>query len=224
MKKFIVIAFLGLAQLLSAQSTRTIGEFSTVKAFDQIDVLLIKSKENKVEISGSRKDDVEIVTKNDELKIRMKLTKLLKGDEISVTVYYTGNIDHVEASEGARVASQDLFKATSFELNAKEGAEIKLKLDVKKLKSKASSGGILSVDGSAANHDVVITSGGILNATNLETSQTAISINAGGEANINASEYVDAKTRAGGDIKIYGNPKQVDKKQVIGGTITIVGQ
>lgn len=224
MKKFILIAFLGLGQVLSAQSTRTIGEFTTVRAFDQIDVLLVKSNKNEVQISGSRKDDVEIVTKNDELKIRMKLTKLLKGDDISVTVYYTGKINQVEASEGARVSSQDEFNATAFELNAKEGAEIKLNLDVQKLKSVATSGGILDISGTAGNHDALAKAGGILRMKDLKTSQTAITINAGGEADIYATDYVEAKTRGGGDITVYGNPKQVDKKEFVGGNIKIAGE
>lgn len=224
MKKFIVIAFLGLGQMLTAQITKTIGSFTTIRAFDQIDVTLIKADKNEVIINGSRKDEVEIVTKNDELKIRMKLTKLLQGEDVSVTVYYTGKINQVEASEGARIASQDTFSTTAFELNAKEGAEIKLNLDVQKLKSKANSGGILDISGTAGNHDSVVTSGGILHMRDLETKQTAITINAGGEADIYATEYVDAKTRAGGDINIYGNPKQVDKKEFAGGRIKIIGQ
>ncbi len=223
MKKFIVIAFLGLGQMLSAQITRSVGEFTTVRAFDQIDVLLVKSDKNEVIISGSRKDDVEIVAKNDELKIRMKLSKLLKGEDVSVTLHYTGKIDRIDASEGARVASQDKFTATSFELSAKEGAEVKLDLDVQKLRSKTHSGGTLILTGSADNNDVLITSGGIVRASELHTKQTEVSINAGGQADIYATDYVKAKTKAGGDINIYGNPKQVDQKEFLGGRIKIVG-
>jgi Protein of unknown function (DUF2807). len=224
MKKFIVIAFLGLGQMLTAQINKTIGQFTTIKAFDQIDVTLIRSDKNEVIINGSRKDDVEILTKNDELKIRMKLTKLLKGEDVSVTVYYTGKISQVEASEGSRIASQDTFAATAFELNAKEGAEIKLNLNVQKLKSVATSGGILDISGTAGNHDALVKAGGILKMRDLETKQTAVTINAGGEADVYATEYVEAKTRGGGDINIYGNPKQVDQKEVIGGRIKIVGR
>ena len=35
-------------------------------------------------------------------------------------------------------------------------------------------------------------------------------MNAGGEAEVSATESVDAKTRAGGNITVYGNP--ADKK------------
>jgi hypothetical protein len=223
MKKIILVAVVVLAQMVSAQDIKkSLGDFTSVKAFDQIDVLLVKSSENKIEIKGSRAADVEVVTKNDDLKIRMKLTKLLQGEDISITVYYKGNITSIEASEGARIASQDTFKAIAFEVSAKEGAEIKINLDVQKLKSKANSGGILNLNGTAGNHDVTITSGGILKGRELVTKQTAITINAGGEADINASEFVDAKTRAGGDINIYGNPTQVDQKTMAGGRIEVM--
>lgn len=216
----IVLAAIMLFQFVSAQDiTKNLGDFTTVKAFDQIDVLLVKATENKIVIKGAGKENVEVVTKNNELKIRMTTTKLLKGDNVSVTLYYKGTIDQVEASEGSRIASQDTFKATAFVLNAKEGAEIKLILDVKKVSSKASSGGILNISGKADNHDLVITSGGIFKGRQLETEQTSVSINAGGEADVHATEFVDAKTRAGGDINIYGNPPQINKKSFAGGTI-----
>lgn len=220
MKKMIVLAAIMLFQFVSAQDiTKSLGDFTTVRAFDQIDVLLVKAAENKIVIKGDGKENVEVVTKNNELKIRMTATKLLKGDNVSVTLYYKGNIDQVEASEGSRVASQDTFMATAFAVNAKEGAEIKLNLDVKKLSSTASSGGILNITGKTDNNDIVLKAGGIFHGKQFITKQTSVSLNAGGEAEVNATEFVDAKTRAGGDITIYGNPAQVNEKTFAGGTI-----
>ena len=34
-----------------------------------------------------------------------------------------------------------------------------------------------------------------------------------------ATDLVDAKTRAGGEIKIFGKPKQINEKKIAGGTI-----
>lgn len=221
MKKVLLLAFLGLSQFISAQVTKNLGDFSTVRVFDQINVTLVKSSENKIVINGSKANDVEVVTKNSDLKIRMKLSKLLKGENIEATLYYTGNINTVEASEGSFVGSQDTFKGTAFELNAKEGATIKLDLDVAKLKSKANSGGILEITGTAKNHDLSITSGGIFKGKTLTTTQTTVSVSAGGEADVYASEFVDASTKAGGDIDVYGNPKQVNQKTFAGGSIDI---
>jgi len=221
MKKLMLIAFLGITQFISAQVTKNLGDFNTVRVFDRISVTLVKSTENKIVINGSRAGDVEVVTKNSDLKVRMKLSKLLNGENIEATIYYSNQINTVEASEGSFVGSQDTFKATAFELNAKEGATIKLNLDVAKLKTKANSGGILEITGKATNHDLAITSGGIFKGKELSTTQTSVSVSAGGEAAVYASEFVDAKTKAGGDINVYGDPKQVNQKTFAGGTINI---
>lgn len=222
MKKIMLVAFLMLSQMNFAQNkTVKLGDFDQVKVFDRISALLVEGTENKIEITGNKKDDVETVNKNGELKVRMKFGKLLTGDDISVTIYFTKQINSVEASEGSFVSSEATFKAIDFLASAKEGAEVKLNLDVKKLKVKAYSGGILNLKGKATNQDIIINSGGILKAKDLVTSQTTVAVNAGGEAEVNASELVDAKTRAGGNIHVYGNPKQVNKKNVIGGNINI---
>lgn len=221
MKKMFFIACLLVAAAVQAQEvTRSLGDFSTVKVYDRISVKLVKGNENKIVLTGTRANDVELVTKGDELKVRMKFSKLLKGEDITATLYYK-RIDDIEASEGAYISSQDTFKATAFKLNAKEGAKIKVTLDVQKLEGKLHTGGEFELTGKAASQDVTITSGGILKARNLITAQTEISVNAGGEADVNATEFVDAKTRAGGNINVYGSPKQVNKKTTAGGSIEI---
>ena len=87
MKKIIFGFLIVFAQLAYSQITKNFGDFSSVKAYDRINVTLIKSSENKVEIKGDD-SDVEIVNKNGELKIRMIPTKIMQGDKVYVTVYY----------------------------------------------------------------------------------------------------------------------------------------
>ncbi|WP_159801406.1 head GIN domain-containing protein [Flavobacterium sp. MK4S-17] len=223
MKKVFFIAFVLLCQLSIAQDvTQKLGDFRAVRVFDQIEVLIVKSNENRIEIKGSRAQDVEVVQKSDELKIRMKFTKLLQGEDVSVTLYCNKDLERVEASEGAYVSSEDTFKAVAFEINAKEAAHIKLNLQAGRLKSKVSSGAEVIVNGKADNHTAKVNSGGSLKAQELVTTQTEINISAGGEASVYATEFADAKTTAGGTINIYGNPEQVNKKTVIGGNINII--
>jgi len=223
MKKIMLFAFVLLGQLLTAQEvSRNLGDFTTLSVFDRINVTLVKAAENKIVVNGTRAEDVEIVTKNNELKVRMKLTKLLQGEEVSATVYYK-TLNTVNVSEGAFVGSSDIFKGSSFSVSSKEGSNVKLTLDVQKLTSKMHSGGEIELSGKAGSHDSSLTSGGKLKARNLATSTTSVTISAGGEAEVNASSTVDAKTRAGGNIDIYGSPKTVNQKTTAGGTIQVKG-
>ena len=218
MKKLVIIAFVFLSQFTNAQVTRNLGDFDEVKVFDKINVKLIESSENKIVVTGARADEVETVNKNGELKIRMPFPQLLSGEDIMVKLYFK-NLESIAVSEGSYVSSEEDFKQTSLDLNAKSGGEIKLEIDVDKVSVKANAGGIITLSGKAKNQDVVITSGGILNAKDLETSQTTISVAAGGKSEIHATTLVDAKVRAGGSIFIYGKPKQINKEVFIGGTI-----
>ena len=220
MKK-ILFSLLLISSLTYSQNEKKVGDFHKVTAFDQITVTLIASDENKVVLSGINSNEVEVVNRNGELKLRMPLTKLLKGNQVKAKVYYT-DLDAVEANEGAQISSEAIFKGTTFDIIAKEGAKIDVRLEVSKLNIKITSGGIVNTEGTAKNQDVLVSTGGIYEGKELITEQTVISSNAGGEAFVFATELVDAKVRVGGDITVYGKPKQVNQKTIAGGHIEIV--
>jgi hypothetical protein len=217
MKK-IVFSLLLISTVAFAQETKNVGDFNKVTSFDRIDVFLVQSDENKVQLDGKEADEVELVNKNAELKIRMPLTKLLDGDNISVTVYYK-KITAVEANEGSRIACGDKINSVVFDVIAKEGSEVKLILDVEKLSVRTANGSKVSLEGNADIQDVLVNSGGIYEAEKLTSQITTVACNAGGEAAVFATNIVDAKVRAGGEITIFGKPKQITKKIVAGGTI-----
>ncbi|MEN9910003.1 MAG: hypothetical protein RLZZ540_3162 [Bacteroidota bacterium] len=218
MKKVFLVAIAIVSQATFAQVTKKLGDFNALKVFDKLSVKLIASTENKVVISGTREKEVEVVNNNGELKLRMPFPKLLSGDAISIKLYYK-NIDDITANEGSSISSDAVFKQTIFDLNAKEGARINLKVDAQKVNVKAVTGGIIELSGEAVNQDVIIMSGGVLKSKNLLTSQTTVSLSAGGNAEINASTLVDAKVKAGGTVSIYGKPKQINQETILGGKI-----
>ena len=216
--KLFILLFITQMSFSQETITKNLGDFDSVKVFDKISLQLIPSEESKIELSGKNSSEVEIVNNNGELKVRMPIGKFLSGEDVTALLYYK-NIQSLDACEGSYVSSEKAIKQLSFSLNAKEGAEIKLKLDVQKLSIRASSGAKIDIEGTAKNQEIIITSGAVLNAKDLRTEQTNVSINAGGRAEVRASELVDAKVRAGGTITIFGNPKQINQKTVLGGSI-----
>jgi hypothetical protein len=218
MKK-IIYSLLFLSSLAFAQIEKSVGDFTKVTSFDKIDVELVLGTENKVILKGTNSEEVELINNNGELKIRMPLTKILSGDAISATVYYKKLIA-LEANEGSRISCETEIKAIGFDIITKEGAEIVLNtLSVDKLKVRCNAGSIVTVKGTVKNQDILANSGAKYNGQDCITQQTTVTVNAGGIANVNASDLVDAKTRAGGTITIYGNPKQINQKSVAGGKI-----
>ena len=214
MKKIIFGLFVVLSQVAYSQISKNFGDFNSVKAYDRINVTLVKSSENRVEIKG---DDVEIVNKNGELKIRMIPTKIMQGDKVFVTVYYE-DIDEIQASQGSKISSEDL-ESKKLSITSNEGSVLNLYVDTHLLNVKANSGGIINISGTAETQDVLVNSGASYNGEDLKSEVTSVTANAGGTAEIYASKTINATTRAGGNIEVYGSPKNRNTKNVIGGRI-----
>lgn len=218
MKKLLIGIAVLFVQASFGQVTKDLGEFDEVKVFDQLSIELIQASDNKIEITGDRSDEVEVVNKNGQLKVRMPFPKLLSGNNLSIKLYFK-RIETIDVNEGSIVSSKETFKQTAFDLSAQEGARVEVTLDVDKLKVSSVSGGIVNVSGSATNQTASLGAGGFLEAKNLKTDQTTVNVSAGGKAEVNASTLVDAKVSAGGSIYVYGKPKQINKKTVFGGKI-----
>ena len=218
MKKIVLFIALGAFNIGFSQVTKDPGDFNKVKVYDRISAELVPSDVNKVELTGNRAKDVIVVNKNGELKVGMPATKLLQGEEIEAKIYYK-SLKSVDGSEGAFISSGKVVNVPKLEITAKEGAEVKLELDVEILRVKSVTGATVRLEGKASDSEISIGTGGIVEAQNLDTERTDVSINAGGEAEVKASKYVKARTKAGGEITIHGKPETTDKKSILGGSI-----
>ena len=197
---------------------KSIANFSTVKVYDLINLKMIKSDVNKITVSGKNRKDVEVVNKNGKLKIRMNLEESYDGNDTVVVLYYT-SVDVIDANEGAKVIVSDPIEQYEIDLKTQEGAEITAKLKTTYANFRAVTGGVINVSGTSTNQDISIYTGGVFNGEEFVTKNTDVSVNVAGEAYINATEYVEVRVKAGGDVFIYGNPKQVDESRVLGGRI-----
>lgn len=218
MKNIITALAIGFAFQFSWAQTKNVGTFTSLKVFDKIPVQLVASNDYKAEISGSNADNVEFVNSGNELKVRMVASKLLQGDDTKIILYYK-NINSIQASQGAKISSKGVVKATKLSLISNEGSNIDLDVETSSLDAKVNTGGIMTLSGNTDTQDVVVNTGAVYNAKSLESEITSVTTNAGGEAEVFASKSVSAKTRAGGVIDIYGNPKERNDKKVIGGKI-----
>jgi len=220
MKNLVIVLAILITGAITAQNTisKTVGEFSELKVYDLINVEMIKSKENKVEISGKNASEVEIINKKGTLKIRLKLEESFDGNKTDVKLYYSA-VDIIDVNEGANVSSQENIEQFELELKAQEGGSIKLNIITKETIVKSISGGTIELIGTTNHQKISLGTGGIFKAENFLTESTDVSIKAGGEAYVNATEVLDIKIRAGGDVYIYGDPKKVNESKALGGRI-----
>ncbi|WP_149276791.1 head GIN domain-containing protein [Pareuzebyella sediminis] len=224
MRNIIPLLVLIFSGTLYAQNanTKTLESFTELKVFDRIRVTLEKSTENKLVITGDDKDEVNISNKNGLLKIKMEFDNFMDGDEAKATLYYTSELTLIDTNENAKVVSDETLTASHIEIKTQEGGQIELKVQSEELYVKSVSGGEITLSGNAQQQEVTVNTGGKVYNENLETVTTNVTVSAGGRAEVNATDKVEAKVKAGGSIYIYGNPKAVDSNKVFGGKIEII--
>ena len=219
MKPYILF-FLFSSFLVSSQTpiSKTLGEFSELKVYDLVNVELIQSTENKIEITGEDTSNVFIVQKNDVLKIKMDLNKSFNGNKTFVKIFFT-KVDIIDVNEGAKVVSESLFKQYELQLKAQEGGEISVITETKLLSIKSVTGGIIKVNGTTESQNINIRTGGIYEGVSLQAVDSKIKIKTGGEASVRSSEVIEVTIVAGGDLIIHGDPKTVKQVNMIGGRV-----
>ncbi|WP_411030234.1 head GIN domain-containing protein [Spongiimicrobium sp. 3-5] len=220
MKRLATLCILLLATNVFSQRIidKSVGDFNEIKVFDLIEVNLIKSDENKILIKGRNVDDIKWENKNGTLKLRMQLDKKFTGEHTLVEVHYI-DIDIIDGNEGAKIVCNETVEKDRIQLRAQEGARIKIGMNVAHAEIRAVSGGIVEASGLAKDQIIVLNTGGIFEGKELKTQVSSIKISAGGEAELHASDKVDINVTAGGDVYVYGNPGEVNKKTFAGGRI-----
>lgn len=213
----LIFSLIGLFAVV-AQEKKDMGKFEDIKIFNGISVKLVPGESGRVTITGENAKDVVLVNRNGTLRVRMKTSKVFRGDLTQVVIEYH-RIDVIDANENAYVMVEGELKNITLQINAQEGAEVKATINTDRLDAKAITGGILDLRGRADVQDITVKAGGQYDAKDLISKQTIIVLSAGGSAKVYATDYAEAKTRAGGRIEIFGNPKEVKKDSFLGGNI-----
>lgn len=199
--------------------TRELKPFNEVKGFDGISIELIKSNENKVEITGANTQKVAIVNNRGVLKIRMKIDKIFSGYRTFIKLYHSGDLNVVDVNEDARIYSKDTLIQEVLDVRAQESGELQLNCQTEQLLVKAITGGDIQIRGFTDNQDIIINTGGSYNGKEFKSKFTTVAVNAGGNASIYATKYVKADVKAGGTVKVFGDPEKMDEKTVFGGKV-----
>ncbi len=201
------------------ERTQELQEFTQVKVFDGLSVNLIKSDENRAVIKGSNTKKVAVVNNNGVLKLRMEIDKMFSGYRTFVELYYKQELKVIDVNEDARITAAETFVQSILDLRAQEGGEMEINCQTEQLLIRSISGGEIKTKGFSDNQDVIINTGGIYYGKEFKTKFSTITVNAGGNAEIYATDYVKANVKAGGEVLIYGDPLKMDEKSVFGGKI-----
>ena len=200
----------------------SLESFTALKVYDRIEVSLVKSDENRIVISGDNKNEVAISQNEGLLKIKMELDNFLQGNNVKAILYYTEELQLLDANENAKIISTEVYKGTKADIRGQEGGIVVLKVALDFVNIRAISGSEITLTGQSTVQEIAVNTGGKVYNETLDTSETIVTVLAGGSAHVKASSKVIAKVKAGGIISIYGNPESIESNKVFGGTIKII--
>src|SRR5690606_38440656 len=212
-----VILFLITMEVSSQEKRINTKDFIGIEISRGLRTNLIHANENRVVVKGKNRDKVKIEVENGILKIKAGNSHLLESDNTVVDVYFK-YILAVEARHNSMVVLSKKLRQPLLRLKAREGASIFAELEIENLVAYTLTGGSITVNGKADIQEVEVKSGSY-RGENLEGRNINVVLNGGGNANINAKNYVNAMAHAGGHIYIYGNPVEIHEKTSFGGTI-----
>ena len=221
--KHIVIIFLFGTLTIFGQSKidRDLGDFSKVAVYDGINLELVKGDENKVEISGRNTDYVVVKNKNGDLKIRLNLEKRFSGDRTKVKLYYK-SVYNIISHEGSNVFSNDTIDQADLNLKANSGSRQNLILKLNSLNTVSTTGAIITVSGIVDYHDCSSSTGGEINAENLNTIETYATSTTGGLVNVSSLKELEVNSKLGGIINVHKKTDKIVESISLGGVVNYI--
>lgn len=220
MKKITILIIL-LTNIVFSQDeiTKNLGDFHELKTYRGLNVELVRDDSPKVVIEGDKSDQVTIKNVNGVLKISLKVLESFSAKDVKVTVYFSNDIDILDANEGSVITSNRIIKQDKLVLKVQEAGKINLEIGTTDVEIKSISGGSVSLNGYSENQKVNANTGGKYKGENLKTDNTEVSVSSGSDAIINATKSVTANATLGGTITITGDPNGVIKKESLGGYV-----
>lgn len=225
MKKILLILIITLTHSVYSQTIvkKTLGDYSVLKVYNGIEVLLLQSKEQKIEIKGEKSEKVKIKNVNGVLKLSLPFSLKPENNygkgKVFITLYYNSNIDVIDANEGSIVKGKE-FHQEKLKVNSQERAFVDLTLKVTHLNIRASSGGVIKLTGASESLTVNIDLYGVYNGFGLNvTGNSNVFSGTGAKAEVSAGKTLSAKVNFGGSIFYKGSPEVQKNKKVLGGII-----
>ena len=219
MKHIIYILLLFTIPVISqVKIDRDLGDFSKVAGYDGINLELVKSDENKVEITGKNTSFVVVKNKNGDLKIRLNLERRFSGDRTKVTLYYK-SLYNIISHEGSNIFSKDTLKQADLNIKANSGSTQNFLVNLNTLNTVAATGANINISGKVEYHDSTVSTGAEINAEKLRTTETYATSTTGGVLNVSANKELEANSKLGGIINVHEKTDKITESISVGGVV-----
>ena len=219
MKKIIyILALVALPNLLSAQTERKIGDFQKLSVYDGINVELIKSDTNRVEINGKNTAYIVVKNKNGDLKIRLSVERRFSGNRTKVSVFYK-SLYSVISHEGANVFSKDTINQADLNLKANSGSRQNMIVKLNTLQATATAGAKINIKGLAKYQELSATTGAEIMVSKVENEEASVVSTTGALIDVSTTKDLKVNSKIGGIINVHTKTDKITEKISVGGAV-----
>ena len=206
---------------------RHLSDFNAVNVAGPFDVDIIQgaTESVKVEAPSDVMDRILTEVNGGVLKIYNKHGNWNWGDfwghHKKILVHVTiKDINSINISGSGDVSFREGITANSLKLHISGSGDMTGKLSAKTLESSITGSGDMKLSGNAESSTVSVVGSGDFTARNLLTVSSAVRVSGSGDAEINASDKVDAAVNGSGDVRYTGAAKNINSRKSGSGDIT----
>ena len=205
---------------------RDVKNFNAVDVSTGIQLYITMGNTESLKIEASEKiiNNVRSEVRNGTLHIYVKKTGILFPSfrsNSSIKAYLSvKELNRLQASAGAQVKSENTIKGNALDLGASSGSHVNMDLAYQELNINSSSGAQMKVKGITKNLKAATSSGGSVNAADLQSEYGRINASSGGHITVNTTTEITASASSGGSIRYSGNPRNKNINKSSGGSVS----
>jgi len=201
------------------EENRKVKDFDKVEVSRGMNVYISQGERSKVVVKADENllDAIETKTEGDVLIIRA--TKNIRSAISKKVFITTPHIEEIEASSGSNVFSETALKFKNLKISGSSGSNFNLRINSEFAEFSASSGSNIKLEGKTNSFKGKASSGSNIKAENLKSENCEVKASSGSNIWITAKNDFDADVSSGGNIFVYGNPKNTNIEKSSGGNV-----
>jgi hypothetical protein len=206
---------------------RHLSGFHAVDVAGSFDVYISQGSTESVKVEAPADVINRIVTEVDGgvLRIYNKHDSFNWGDlwghHKKIVVYVVAkNLNSISLTGSGDAFFKDGITANALRLNISGSGDLTGRVEAKNLECSISGSGDMKLSGHAETAGVDLVGSGDFTARNLLTANCAVRVSGSGDAQVNASERIDASVSGSGDVRYTGAAKTVNSRKSGSGDIS----
>ncbi|MBA3971267.1 MAG: DUF2807 domain-containing protein [Bacteroidetes bacterium] len=202
-----LLLFTGLTYTtITAQQTRTVGDFTGIKAGDSFTIKVTQSDANVVIVNAPEKVQAQVKTEVKDGILVISSEGNIKTDEDIIIQVSVKSLNSIDVSGAAEVKSENQIVCDKITIRSNGAGDVKIDLKATDILTDISGAGDVTIKGTSQSLNATVSGAGDLKASDLETAKAKVKVSGAGGAKVSASQSLDAEVSGAGSIIYKGNP------------------